>query len=170
VPLPKNGEWCPGLHSEWCQEVGGGDPLYSAPVRPHLECWVQCWVPQCKRAMDMLESPVKGREDDEGTGAPLLRGKAAGAGTGQPGEEVALGTLPICEHLKAGCGAEGARLFPVVPSARTRGRGHTLELRRFPLNIRKHFFSVRVTEHWHGLPSEAEESLNHRTIQVGKDL
>jgi len=42
--------------------------------------------------------------------------------------------------------------FSVVPSDRTRDNGHTLKHRRFPLNIRKHFFPVRVTEHWHRLP------------------
>ncbi|KFQ06178.1 hypothetical protein N329_09713, partial [Haliaeetus albicilla] len=29
---------------------------------------------------------------------------------------------------------------------------------RFPLNIRKHFFTVRMTEPWHRLPREVVES------------
>jgi len=35
------------------------------------------------------ESPAEGYEDDEGTGASLLRGKVEGAGLVQPGEEKA---------------------------------------------------------------------------------
>jgi len=33
----------------------------------------------------------------------------------------------------------------VVPTDRTRGNKHKLKCRRFPLNIKKHFFTVRVT-------------------------
>ena len=60
--------------------------------------------------------------------------------------------------MKGGCEEDRARLFPVVPGARTRGHGHRQKHRRFPLNIRKQFFTVRVTEHWHRLPREVVES------------
>jgi len=44
----------------------------------------------------------------------------------------------------------------VVPSDKTRGNGHTLKHRRLLLNIRRHYFTVAVTEHWHRLPRVVE--------------
>lgn len=65
----------------------------------------------------------------------------------------------IKEHqcVKGGCNEDRARLFLVVPSDRTRSDGFKLKHRRFLLDFKKHFFTVRMTKH--RLSREAVESL-----------
>ena len=66
--------------------------------------------------------------------------------------------IDVYKYQKGGCKEDRASLVPVVPSARTGGNGHKLKHKRISLNTRKHFFTVRVTEHWHRLPRELLES------------
>jgi len=52
----------------------------------------------------------------------------------------------------------------VVPSNRTRGSGHKLK-HRFPLSIKKHFLTLRVTKHWQSLSREVVESSSLETLK-----
>ena len=46
----------------------------------------------------------------------------------------------------------------MVPSDRTGGNRHKLKHRKFHLNMRKNFFTLRVTEPWHRLPRGVVDS------------
>ena len=124
-------------------------PLYSALVRPHLECCVPFWAPQYKRDMDILER-VQQRAMKTMNGLQHLSYEKWRRELGllslekrRLGEEL----INVYKYLRGGCKEDGARLLSEVPSDRTRGNGHQLKCRNFPLNIRKHFVTVKVMEH-----------------------
>jgi len=48
----------------------------------------------------------------------------------------------------------GLGSFLWVPSGKIKGSTYKLENGKFHLNMRKNFFTVRVTEHWKRLPRE----------------
>ena len=89
-----------------------------------------------------------------------------GAGQHKP---AAVTRSPRYRYLQGGCQEDGAKLFSLVPSDRTRGNRHKLKQRKFQLNMRKNFFPLRVTEPWSRLPREAVESPSLEIFQPRLD-
>ncbi|PKU35605.1 hypothetical protein llap_14093 [Limosa lapponica baueri] len=146
-------------------------PLCSVLGRPHLKFCVQSWAPQFKRDRELLER-VQQRATKMMRGLQHLSDEERLRDLGLFSLErrrLRGDVINAHKYSKGGCQEDRASLVSVVPSDRTRGNGHKLEHKKFPLNMRRNFFPVRVAEPWKRLPREVVETPSLETFKTHLD-
>ncbi|WP_411028220.1 hypothetical protein, partial [Salmonella sp. s60131] len=74
--------------------------------------------------------------------------------------------IAMFKYLKGCHIEEGTGLFSMASETRTRGNGFKLQEKRFHLNIRKNFMTVRAVRQWNMLPRRVVESPSLEVFRV----
>ena len=141
--------------------------LYNTFVRPHLEYCVQIWNPYLKRDIACLEKiERRARKLLHGFNKMSYEQRLEVLGLYSLQQRRLRGDL--IETYKILTGKEKIKSDQLFQKATTTElRGHSLKLHKKSsrLELRKHFFSQRIVDHWNKLP---DDIVSAATILVSK--
>lgn len=151
--------------------------LYKVYVRPHLEYCVQAWSPYLEKDRELLEAVqkravrmikgLKGKTYEERLQECNLTSLTARRQRGD--------LLEVWKILNGKDDLDAKKMFRFAASGAVRDTRMTtnplnLEHRKFRLDVRKHFFSVRTTKTWNALPDNVRQAPSLDVFKQRYDL
>ncbi|PKU40764.1 hypothetical protein llap_8936 [Limosa lapponica baueri] len=158
----------------WCITSRGKEviiPLYSLPVRPHLEYCVQFWSLLYKKDVDTLER-VQRRATKviKGLGSLWYEERLRELDLFSLEKRRVRGDLStVFQYLKGGYKEDGDCLFTRSHREKTRGNSSKLLQGRFRLDTRGQLFTMRTISYWNNLLREVVDSPTLDTFEIELD-